>query len=137
MVVGLIAFAIVAVAVEEQIADQTDLTPVLLLVLALWVLGDLIAYLILRRFMTPGIRRLLDEGGESSGLTERLKVLWIISAAMAEGVGLLAIVIFLLTGNAIVLAAAAVAMLILLSLFPTRDRVAQFLSRLQNRPFGQ
>jgi hypothetical protein len=71
-----------------------------------------------------------------SELTPGLKVLWIIPAAMAEGLGLLAIVIFLLTGYAVVLAAAAAALLILLGLFPTRDRVAQFLRRLQSRPLG-
>ena len=131
------AFAVVAVALDEQIADRPDLAPLLLLVLALWAVGDLIAYLIIRRLMTAGIRRLLDAGGELSGLTERLTVLWIIPAAMTEGLGLLAIVIFLLTGNAVVLAAAAASLLILLGLFPTRDRVAQFLSHLHSRPFGQ
>ena len=131
------AFAVVAVAVEEQIADQTDLAPLLLLVLALLAMGDLVAYLVIRRSMMDRLRRLLDQGSELAGLAPSLTVLWIIPAAMAEGAGLLAIVIFLLTGYAVVLAAAAVALLILLGLFPTRDRAAQFLSHLHNRPFAQ
>jgi len=131
------AFAVVAVALDEQIADRPDLAPLLLLVLALLAVGDLVAYLAIRRSMMGRVRRLLDQGSEPTGLTQYLVSLWIIPAAMAEGLGLLAIVIFLLTGNAIVLAAAAVALLILLGLFPTRDRVAQFLSTLHNRPFGQ
>jgi len=137
MVVGMTAFAVVAVALDDRIADRPDLAPLLLLVLALWAVGDLIAYLALRRSMMAKLRRLLDQGSGPSGLTQYLVSLWIIPAAMAEGLGLLAIVIFLLTGNALVLAAAAAALLILLGLFPTRDRVAQFLSHLHNRPFGR
>ena len=137
MVVGMTAFAVVAVALDEQIPDRADLAPLLLLVLALVAVGDLVAYAIIRQSMMTRLRGLLGGGSELSELTPGLTVLWIVPAAMAEGAGLLAIVIFLLTGYAIVLAAAAVAVLILLSLFPTRDRVAQFLGHLQNRPFGQ
>lgn len=131
------AFAVVSVAVEEQIADQTDLAPLLLLVLALLAVGEVGAWMIIRRSMMAKLRHLLDEGGEPSGLAQHLVPLWVIPAAMAEGLALLAIVIFLLTGNVVVLAAAAAALLILLGLFPTRDRVAQFVSHLHNRPFGQ
>ena len=131
------AFAVVAVALDEQIADQADLAPLLLLVLVLLAAGEVGAYVAIRRSMMARFRRLLDQGGEPSGLAQHLVPLWIIPAAMAEGLGLFAIVIFLLTGNAIALAPAAIVLLILLGLFPTRDRVAQFLSTLHNRPFGQ
>jgi len=131
------AFAVLTVALDEQIPDRPDLAPLLLLILVLLAVGDLVAYVIIRQSMMTRLRSLLDQGSELAGLTPGLTVLWIIPAAMAEGLGLLAIVIFLLTGNAFVLAAAAAALLILLGLFPTRDRVAQFLSSLHDRPFGQ
>jgi hypothetical protein len=47
---------------------------------------------------------------------------------MAEGIGLFAGVIFLLTGHMLALAAVAVAVAALVSLLPTRDRVAGFLA---------
>jgi hypothetical protein len=58
----------------------------------------------------------------------------IIAAAMAEGFGLFGIVIFLVTGTAIALAAPVLALVILTRLVPTRDRISRFLAELSGQP---
>lgn len=134
MMVGILAFATVAVAVSRQFGHQADLAPRLLLILAAVGLGELLAYRALRRAAIDRLRRLLqqDPAGQvqSATLATGLMNLRIIAAGMAEGFGLFGIVVFLVTGTAVALAAPVLALVILTRLVPTRDGISRFIAEL-------
>ena len=139
MMVGILAFAAVAVAVSRQFDHQADLGPLLLLALAAVGLGELLAYSVLRRATINRLRKLVqaDPAGQvqPTTLAPGLVTLRIIAAAMAEGFGLFGMVVFLVTGTAIALAAPVLALVILTRLVPTRDRISRFLAEVSGQPF--
>lgn len=139
MMAGILGFATIAVAVSRRFDHQDDLAQLLLLVLAAVGLGELFAYGALRRATSNRLRKRVqaDPGGQfqPTTLAPDLVRLQIIAAAMAEGFGLLGIVVFLVTGTAIALAGPVVALVILTRLVPTRDRVSRFLAELSGQPF--
>jgi hypothetical protein len=138
MMVGILAFATVAVAVSRQFGHEADLAPRLLLILAAVGLGELLVYRALRRAAIDKLRKALeqDPAGQirPTTLAPGLMNLRIITAAMAEGFALFGIVVFLVTGTAVALAAPVIALVILTRLVPTRDRVSRFIAELSGQP---
>jgi hypothetical protein len=100
----------------------------------LFALAEFVGFVFVRRGIMDALRRVVEESGTDALPPARLlasfRVLTIIGAAMAEGVSLFGVVVVLLTGNWAAFAVAAVGLLVLVRLFPTRGRYDAFTYRI-------
>ncbi len=130
---GMVAFAVVAAVVAngESFKPDEKAGPLLLGVLGLLAAGESVAYVVLRHVVLAKLKA-QEHGGSSadpaSRIGEGFSTLTIIGGAMAEGLGLFGVVIYLISGNAWGLAAAGGALLAVLAQFPTRARIRSFTS---------
>lgn len=126
MIGGLFAFLCVAVALVDGGMTKPDpkLTYTLLLVLAAVAIGDLVGYVVLRSVMTRGTQ----PGDAKPNSVNRFVTLTIVGCAMAEGLGLLGTVTFLLTGNRLGLVAAVLGILLIAAQWPTQAKLAAYVS---------
>jgi hypothetical protein len=131
---GMLSFLAIAVFLVEggTMTLDPDLAKVLLPVIAFLAVGEVVAYLVLR---SATIRKLNEpqpphvaEHGAPTPMGS-LATLTIIGCAMAEGVGLLAIVTYLLSGNHLAWIPVAAALLVLAMQWPTRDWLKHFSPR--------
>lgn len=129
MMLGIVAFAGVSPVLRGQglLPASPELVPILYVVLAAVIVGAVTGCLVVRRTLIGGLRRKWA-GRSVSDIppAERARALislTIVSAALAEGAALTAIVVFLLGANWAVLAVPALALFRLVSLMPTGDRV--------------
>jgi len=131
MVCGLLAFGAVAVFLVEGGTKRVDpgLANLLLPVIGMLAISELVAYFVVRgAILRKAVEPLPPHLPPPPGATPmgRLATVTLIGCAMAEGIGLFAIVTYLLTGNRLAWIAAAAALLTLAMQWPTQARLASF-----------
>ena len=128
---GMLAFGVVAVVIGRQ-ADDTTLATPLLVVLVVLSLGAVPTFVIARAVLRNRVRHSYEQRPPTEDqigkLVPILMTLTIIGAAMAEGIGLFGLVIYLITGTAWALVAPVVAALAILLQFPSRDKLNRFVA---------
>lgn len=134
MIVGLIGFAVVSYVLRKDGSFEAGekAGPVLLGILGLMAIGELPAYLIIRQTIAGKTRRRWREeqpvNDPVSFFGQPIATVAILGAAMAEGLGLFGILIYLMAGNVWGLAVGGVAMILVLAQIPTRQSVDRFIS---------
>ncbi len=134
MLGGLAALTIVALFVDVAPAEGSPegLDSTLLLVLGLFAVAELPAYLVVRHKTINDLRRSWanrsTEHQQTRALAGAFATITIIGAAMVEGLGLFGAVIYMLTGNGCGLIAPGLAAVVLLVLFPTYGKVQELKS---------
>lgn len=126
----MIAFTAIAFVMRQD-GGGSDST--LLFMLAAVAALALPAYLIVRRQICASLRRSASPD-DATVLLGAFQTLTIIGAALAEGVGMLAAVVLLITGNVLAVAGSAVALVGLLASIPTAAAVDAFLIAATGRP---
>jgi hypothetical protein len=136
MIAGIVTFLAVALALAP-LGEDPQLASVLLLVLALFAFTELPAYFIIRMVMLGKLRQTLAEKPDIDDPTPLVMpaftTLTITGCAMAEGIALFSIVIFLLSANPLALIAPILAILIIATRFPTEDKLAGWTASLTGR----
>ncbi len=138
MGMGIVAFAAVAVVLGQggQMTTQPELARILLPVLALMAAPALVAFLLVRN---AAVGKLRSEAGQAPDritvevVAARLVPVTIIGGALAEGVSLFGTVAYLLTGQALALAAPAVGIIALVLLMPSLTRIRRLTSAITGR----
>jgi len=130
LVLGIATFA--SVVVFLRLSSEREFDPsvgqLLLMTLGVLAVAELPVYFLLRRQFLARARAMRDEALEllRQGLTPQpLFSLTIVGAAMVEGLGLLGVLAVLLGAPLYALAAPALAVLLILAQFPTRERLEQ------------
>lgn len=135
MTLGVIAFAVAVVFLGPRLNIRRDpnLAPVLLTALAGLAVLELLAFLVARAGTTRRLRASLSPEDDDERILEKTRpafaTLTIIGAAMAEGLGLFSVVIYLLTNEATALVATAVSLSLLIKQFPSESRLYSLASR--------
>jgi hypothetical protein len=136
---GIVALVAVAISVVTGQAFRPDPGPATMLFPALgcMALGAIAAYVILRRQIVAGLRRVWQEQDpaerQPGNLIGHFQTLTVISAALAEGPSLIGAVIFLVTGIWAALFAPLLGLFVLSLLLPTRDRFERFAARVMEQ----
>ena len=138
MIVGILAFGLVAVIAGGIRSAGPPVAPVLLPALGAVALAEIPAYILVRQGIVERLRRRLDQS--AADLTAYMFVgpfttLTIIGGALAEGPSLFGIVVYWVTGDGLALVVPLVGVLVLARLYPTRGRLCTFLSRISGRPW--
>jgi small-conductance mechanosensitive channel len=141
MIAGLLVFAAFAAALgplPTKVEDPSKLERPLLLVLVILAAGYLLTYPLLRRSMLRTLRTKHLQAADGQEPYDQLigpfNTITIIGSAAAEGFGLFAIVIALLTGPLAAWAGVALALLALAVQFPRKARYLAFVSAVTGRP---
>ena len=134
MMMGIIAFGVVvAILVGADIVEEdAQLAKILLIALAAVGAAELPAYFGVRAAMLGNLRRAGGEGkpedASSVSLAGGFNTLTLIGAALAEGFSLFGLVVVLVSGQWLALAAPLVGLILLARQFPTRDKFNQFVA---------
>jgi len=134
MVVGLSGFAAVSYVLRKDGSFETDAktAKVMLAVLGMMALAELPAYVVIRVSVAGKVRRQWREqqpvNDPVSFFGQPIAKVAILAGAMAEGLGLFGILIYLLARNPWGLAAGGVALLLVLAQIPTRQSIDRFVS---------
>jgi hypothetical protein len=134
MILGMVAFAVIALAIGPIGPVEPGLTQALLVGLVCLVVTEAIMWSILRRRLVRRAREMTagaSDDGRRTILRGYVMIAGLVPAAMAEGLGLFGAVIYLLTGAGWGLATTAAATVLLIVLFPTSGRVLRILSNLK------
>lgn len=130
MIAGILAFGIVACLLAPLGGDDSQLANVLLLVLALMAVGELSAYVVIRMVILGKLRQAVaDSANTDDPQTLVLPVFYqitIIGAAMAEGLSLFGLVIFLLFAAPPALIAPVLGVVLIAARFPSENKLANF-----------
>lgn len=131
MVSGALAFgAIAGVLATSNPPAAPESAPIMLLVWAVVAASSAVAYPIVRSAQTRMVKREWDaspgKDDPTGDLFPRWMTQWLIGAALVEGVTLFGIVILLVTGHKLAIAAAALAWLVLAAQVPTESGVRRF-----------
>lgn len=128
MAAGMTMFGVIA-AVLGPLGSRDGLN-VYLVVLGGIAMGEAIAYRFLRDMRLNNLRARAPEWraapDPSAALIPEYHQLLVIRSGFCEGAGLFALVLYLLTGSILCLGYAVVALLLLVSGFPTRDALRDF-----------
>jgi len=124
---GLLGCAAVSIVLVTQrwIMPRTEIEHALLMALLAVAVAQAAAFGLVGRLIAGSLRRKV-EGGAAVDSAAAFSTLTIVRGAAVEAVGLFAVVVFLLTANWTVLVVPVACMLILATLFPTRDRLERF-----------
>lgn len=139
MATGVLAFGamVVFMITGGVITTNPALANILLLTLAGLAFVEVVAYTMVRAICLDRARRAWNGAvaDESSvdGVLSCFSTLTLIGAAMAEGFGLFGIVIFLLAGAWVAIAASALALLVIAIQFPSRARFTSFARNVTGR----
>ncbi len=126
LAVGIVGLSAVALGVADGKPSQMDpsTADVLLLVLLALPVMELPSYLVLRSAMVANLRKTVADSTEPLARVQgAYTTMTIIAAAMAEGIGLFGGIVCLITGRTIALAGPALAIALLIALFPTREKL--------------
>lgn len=135
MTTGLVLFTTVALAIDGRMASP-ELSRVLLPVLGLLGVSEIGAYVFLRTATWTSIRRQIADKPAADAelvIAGGYRTLVLIRSAMIEGWGLFGVVSLMLTGHRTVLAAPVLAIVLLVANLPTRDRLADCITRMTDR----
>ncbi len=132
MALGVIIFAAIViflVAGGRMNTHPTLENPLLLALVALAVM-EVVAYIVIRKVITGNLRRRwLGHAAEDvppDELAKWFQTLTLVGAALAEAPSLFGLVILLITGNWLAIAAPAIGLLLIALHFPTRDKLNRF-----------
>lgn len=131
MAMGVATFAGISLYLVQTgtMGNQPDLGKILLLVLAAMAIAELPAYFVIRRVLVGQLRGQLEAAGASERdqlIGQGFSSTVIIGAAMAEGLGLLGVLTYLLSGQWVALVAPVLTLIVLISLFPSRWKLDNF-----------
>lgn len=142
MAVGVIMFAAIVVfliASGRMTGDPTLQNPLLLALLAVAVM-EIVAYVVVRKLITDKLRRrwLSQETEElpADDPAKSYQAITLIGAAMAEGWSLFGLVVLLITGNWLAIAAPAIGVVLIALHFPTRDKCNRFAGNVTGQHWG-
>lgn len=128
LIMGLIGFSVVAIAIAP-VGDASVNGGILLIALGALVVTELIIAPVVGRVFRTQLRKALTQptadGSPPSAAIDVLMHSRLVFGAMAEGMGMFGSVIFLLVANPTALAAPALALVVLLALYPTDARIRQ------------
>lgn len=133
---GLILFAVVASIVELDVGDRDHLD-ILIYIVPFLAIGNITAYLVIRSKLLAAARGRVARGRVVEGewaadlVPNELRTLTVIAAALAESVGLLGIVVFMLTRTWALLAAPAAAILAIVALLPSEQGLKDLIRQLR------
>jgi len=131
MMGGIVIFLLVVLVIGRHMQKQSDLLTVMLPILLVFMVGAIFVPMVLRRKFIEGAQRMIQNGSDDDPAGHVFGIFngyILISCAMAEGFGLFAVVIFLLTRSLPVLIIVAVSLILLILRFPTRSMVDQFVA---------
>ncbi|UCE59227.1 MAG: hypothetical protein JSU63_17505 [Phycisphaerales bacterium] len=132
MALVMLGFAIVSVALVESGFHTTDdkSGSIMLVLLGVLVVLETLAYFLIRRSMIGELRQTLQEDTGEMDRTAKLaggfNSLTLLGAPMPEGVGLYSVLVYLMSGSVVGLAAAGVALLLVLMHWPTENKARSF-----------
>lgn len=132
MTIGLLVLAGLALFLVQtgRIAPNTELAPVLLMALAILIVTEVPAYIIIRQVFYARARAQSSARSDGALTTAEwgriFTPLSLVGAAMIEGVALFATVIYILTGQVLALAVPGVGLLLLGLLYPSREQFRRF-----------
>jgi len=142
MAMGVIIFAAIVIFLITGGSMSTDPEPanLLLLVLAAFAVTELAAYVVVRKVVAGNLRRRwlgrAVEDVPSEELVKWFQTLTLVGAALAEGLSLFGLVILLITGNWLAIAAPAIGLLLIARNFPTRDKFNRFAGSITGQHWG-
>jgi hypothetical protein len=132
MALVMLGFAVVAVALVESGFHTTDdkLGVMMLVILGVFVVLETPAYVIIRRFVIGKLRQTLQEDTGEMDRTAKLaggfSTITILGAPIPGGLGIYSVLIYLMSGSVVGLAAAGVALLLVLAHWPTENKIRGF-----------
>lgn len=149
MMMGVATFAVIAAVIGRPSADAPPDSnwQLFAIIVGVAALGGITAFPVVRQALVAQLRRRFEEGsgavgdGESAASREErlaevarpYMTLTIVAGAMAEGVGFLGCIFFILTHVWLMLIAPALAVLVLIAMFPTRSGLEHFYSEVSGR----
>jgi hypothetical protein len=134
MMMGIIAFGVVVAALLGAgiVEGDAQLGKILLIALAAVGAAELPAYFAVRMAILGNLRRAGREGKPEDASSGRpaggFNTLTLIGAALAEGFSLFGLVVVLVSGQWLALAAPLVGLILLARQFPTRDKFDRFVA---------
>jgi hypothetical protein len=140
MVVGNLVFLGVAAMVKSQLTQPglEQHTPILLGALGVLGVGCVAGYSVVERMALARLARVQLASVQSDALESEVLAAYrqvaVIGAALVDWPVLLAVVIYLLTGSGIALGAALLAVGLLASRMPSRERLERFAARSREQP---
>ncbi|UCD28510.1 MAG: hypothetical protein JSV03_15750 [Planctomycetota bacterium] len=136
MIGGVVIFVVIVLAVGNRFEGQPELSSIMLPILVLAAAVAIFVPIVIRRNLIGQARRVIDDVSEDENSTERIigfvNAYIIISAAVAEGYGLFATVVYLLTKSVPALLMAVIALALLMKRFPNRSLVDKFVAEVSS-----
>ncbi len=135
MLTGMLGLAAVVLMLGGQLELQPKLEPILLTVLGIFGMSEAGAWQMVRAAMLRNARAAWEAAEPEQRpvvLGPHLLRMGLIPAAMAEAFGLFGCVVVLITGNPTAWVAPGLAIVALLMLLPTNDRIAARVSRIES-----
>jgi len=130
MIMGMATFGVVVLVLGDQMVSQPSLGWILVGVVALLAFADSVFYLLFRAMVVRGAKANRDQGGDTAAATEalarRYSTLVILRAGMVEMAGLAGLAFLLITGQKLLWAAPAIAIVLLVAGLPSRTRFDAF-----------
>jgi hypothetical protein len=132
LLAGLLAFAAVALVMGDALARRADpqFAWLLLAVLGLACASTAVGYVVTRRALMrslgPRAAELRQLADPAPALLDAYRRLTILGAALAEGPGFLALVVYMLTAHPLALAPALASAILVGSQLPSRDGMRRF-----------
>jgi hypothetical protein len=142
MLAGVVGFGAIAVilVVGGNIATQPQNANMLLAVLACFAVTGIVAYVVVRTALTGNVRRscegLAVDQVPAATLLKGFQMITLIGGALAEGVSFFGIVILLVTGAWLALAAPAVGVVLIALQAPSRDKFKRFAGSVTGQHWG-
>jgi hypothetical protein len=133
MLVGVVALWVVVLVISRSVPDHPELTGLLSTALLIFaVIATLLPILLYRPMVDKTRQEIADAPAQAdpAGIAmQHLQVHTLISLALAEGLGLLAAVVYLLTRYQSAMLMAALGIILIVRQFPTRGQLERLLAR--------
>ena len=134
LIAGVVAFAILAVIVRVVLPPRGSMPPLVLLgVLTMFILGSGAAYAVQYQKLVGDLRKRTAElrqmADPSSVIVGPYRAFAIIGAGLVEGPSFFALIVYILTGQPLALAAAALGVILLIVHFPSHAAIRRLAER--------
>lgn len=136
LLAGLIAFGGFAIATAPTPGADANQDRILMFAVLAVAAAEIPAYVLLRSILIGGVsRKTLDEpdGDHQPHARHVYLMLTLIGAALAEGVGLFAIIVFMITGHVEILAVALLSLILIAIQIPSEHRAERFVEHVTGR----
>jgi hypothetical protein len=134
LIAGVVAFGILAVVVRMSLPPRSSIPPLVLFgVLAMFTLGSAAGYVVQYQKLARDLRmraaELRQMADPSSAMVEPYRAFVIVSAALIEGPSFFALIVYILTGQPLALAAAALGVILLVACLPSNAALRRLAER--------